>query len=302
MNKKKHGYSARKRKEAVTGFLFIAPMMIGLLVFSAYAFFQNIYFSFNKVGAFGKPQFIGFDNYIRIFADPNFYIALKNTLFYTVFGVSFVIIFSVIIANTLNKKVRGRTFYRVCIFIPAITMPAAIGILWRWMLNYKFGIVNYILEKIGLQPVAWLSEAATVKWAILLVLVWSMVSYYVIIMLAGMQGIDLSYYEAARVDGAGPRQLFFKVTIPLLTPIILFSTIMSMIGILQIFDFIYLMIQRDTIAYQYSMSMVTYFYELAFVKDLRGYASAVSIVLCIIIMIITIIQMYLQKYWVNYDN
>lgn len=302
MNKKKHNYSARKRKEAVTGFLFIAPMMIGLIIFSAYAFFQNIYFSFNKVGAFGSPKFVGFDNYTRIFTDPNLFIALKNTLFYTVFGVSFVIIFSVLIANALNKKVKGRTFYRVCIFIPAITMPAAIGILWRWLLNYKFGIINYMLEKIGLQPVAWLSEAATVKWAILLVLVWSMVSYYVIIMLAGMQAIDPSYYEAARVDGAGPRQLFFKVTIPLLTPIILFSTIMSMIGILQIFDFIYLMIQRDTIAYQYSMSMVTYFYELAFVKDLRGYASAVSIVLCIIIMIITIIQMYLQKYWVKYDN
>jgi multiple sugar transport system permease protein len=302
MSKKKRNYSARKRKEAATGLLFIAPMMIGLIIFSAYAFFQNIYFSFSKVGTFGKPKFIGFDNYIRAFTDPNFFIALKNTLFYTVFGVFFVIVFSVLIANSLNKKVKGRTFYRVCIFIPAITMPAAIGILWRWLLNYKFGIINYILEKFGFEPVAWLSEAATVKWAILLVLVWSMVSYYVIIMLAGMQAIDSSYYEAARVDGAGPLQLFFKVTIPLLTPIIFFSTIMSMIGILQIFDFIYLMIQRDTIAYQYSMSMVTYFYELAFVKDLRGYASAVSILLCIIIMIITVIQMNLQKFWVKYDN
>jgi multiple sugar transport system permease protein len=302
MSKKKRNYSARKRKEAATGLLFIAPMMIGLIIFSAYAFLQNIYFSFSKVGTFGNPKFIGLDNYIRAFTDPNLFIALKNTLFYTVFGVSFVIVFSVLIANSLNKKVKGRTFYRVCIFIPAITMPAAIGILWRWLLNYKFGIINYILEKFGLEPVAWLSEAATVKWAILVVLVWSMVSYYVIIMLAGMQAIDSSYYEAARVDGAGPLQLFFKVTIPLLTPIIFFSTIMSMIGILQIFDFIYLMIQRDTIAYQYSMSMVTYFYELAFVKDLRGYASAVSILLCIIIMIITVIQMNLQKFWVKYDN
>lgn len=295
-------YSAKRRKEAVTGYLFIAPMIIGLGIFSAYAFFQNIYYSFSKVGTFGAPKFIGFDNYIRAFSDPNFFIALKNTLFYTVFGVSFVIIFSILIANSLNKKVKGRTFYRICIFIPAITMPAAIGILWRWLLNYKFGIVNYILEKMGLEPIAWLSEQVTVKWAILLVLVWSMVSYYVIIMLAGMQSIDSSYYEAARVDGAGPFQLFRKVTLPLLTPIIFFSTIMSMIGILQIFDFIYLMIQRETIAYQYSMSLVTYFYELAFVKDLRGYASAISIILCVIIMVITVIQLYYQKYWVNYDD
>jgi len=302
MIRNNYKYSERRRKEAITGYLFIAPMIIGLAIFSAYAFFQNIYYSFNKVGTFGTPKFIGFDNYIRVFTDPNFFLALKNTLFYTVFGVSFVIIFSILIANVLNKKVKGRTFYRVCIFIPAITMPAAIGILWRWLLNYKFGIVNYILEKINLEPVAWLSEQETVKWAILIVLVWSMVSYYVIIMLAGMQAIDSSYYEAARVDGAGTLQLFFKVTLPLLTPIIFFSTIMSMIGILQIFDFIYLMIQRDAIAYQYSMSLVTYFFELAFVKDLRGYASAVSIVLCVIIMVITMLQMYFQKYWVNYDN
>jgi multiple sugar transport system permease protein len=302
MNRNRSNYSSRRLKESIAGYLFIAPMLIGLGIFSGYAFFQNIYFSFNKVGTFGKPKFIGFDNYINAFKDPDFFMALKNTFFYTIFGVPLVIIFSVLIANLLNKKIKGRTFFRVCIFVPAITMPAAIGILWRWLLNYKFGIVNYLLEKIGMKPIAWLSEPTTVKWAILLALVWSMVSYYVIIMLGGMQSIDSSYYEAAIVDGASPLQLFFKVTIPLLTPIIFFSTIMSAIGILQIFDFIFLMIQRDAVAYQYSISVVTYFYELAFVKNLRGYASAISIILCSIIMIITSIQMYTQKYWVNYDN
>ncbi|WP_250816222.1 carbohydrate ABC transporter permease [Clostridium swellfunianum] len=302
MGIKRIKYSSRRLNEIIAGYLFIAPMAIGLGIFSGYAFFQNIYFSFNKVGAFGKPKFIGLENYINAFTDPDFFLALKNTFFYTIFGVPLVIIFSVIIAHLLNKKIKGRTFYRVCIFVPAITMPAAIGILWRWLLNYKFGIVNYLLEKVGITSVAWLSEPKTVKWAILIALVWSMVSYYVIIMLGGMQSIDPSYYEAAIVDGAGPVQLFFKVTIPLLTPIIFFSTIMSAIGILQIFDFIFLMIQRNSIAYQYSISVVTYFYELAFVKNLRGYASAISIILCSIIMIFTSAQLYFQKYWVNYDN
>jgi multiple sugar transport system permease protein len=301
-NRDRGKYSSKRLKESIAGYLFIAPMAIGLGIFSGYAFFQNIYFSFNKVGAFGKPKFIGLDNYIDAFKDPGFFLTLKNTFFYAIFGVPLVIIFSVLIANLLNKKVRGRTFYRVCIFVPAITMPAAIGILWRWLLNYEYGIVNHFLEKLGMQRIAWLSEPGTVKWAILLVLVWSMVSYYVIIMLGGMQSIDPAYYEAAIVDGAGPLQIFFKVTVPLLTPIIFFSTIMTAIGILQIFDFIFLMINRNAVAYQYATSVVSYFYELAFVKNLRGYASAISIILCGIIMVFTGIQLYVQKYWVNYDN
>lgn len=302
MKTNKRKFSSAKRKEARAAYLFIAPMVIGLGIFSIFAFFQNIYYSFHKVGAFGSPQFIGLDNYTRAFSDPIFWTALKNTFFYTLFGVPLVIIFSVLIAALLNCKIKSRALYRTLIFIPAITMPAAIGLLWRWLLNYKFGLVNYLAEQTGLEPVAWLSEESTVKWAILLVLVWSMVSYYIIIMLAGLQGIDGSYYEAAKVDGAGIFQTFFKITLPLLTPIIFFGTIMSMIGILQIFDFIFLMIQRDTMAYQYSMSVVTYFYELAFTKDLRGYASAVSIILSVIIMIITVFQMIGQKFWVKYDE
>jgi multiple sugar transport system permease protein len=301
-NRDRGKYSSKRLKESIAGYLFITPMAIGLGIFSGYAFFQNIYFSFNKVGAFGKPKFIWLDNYMDALKDTGFFLALKNTFFYAIFGVPLVIIFSVLIANLLNKKVRGRTFYRVCIFVPAITMPAAIGILWRWLLNYEYGIVNHFLEKLGMHRIAWLSEPGTVKWAILLVLVWSMVSYYVIIMLGGMQSIDPAYYEAAIVDGAGPLQIFFKVTVPLLTPIIFFSTIMTAIGILQIFDFIFLMINRNAVAYQYATSVVSYFYELAFVKNLRGYASAISIILCGIIMVFTGIQLYVQKYWVNYDN
>ena len=130
----------------------------------------------------------------------------------------------------------------------------------------QYGLLNYIIVKLGGQPIAWLSDPNTVKWAILIVLVWSMVSYQVIIMLAGLQGISKIYYEAAEIDGANKMQIFFKVTLPLLSPTIFFVTIMSMINILQIFDFIFLMIQRNTVAYQYSMSLVSYFYEIAFTQ------------------------------------
>ena len=215
-------------------------------------------------------------------------------------GVPLVVVFSVFLANLLNKKIRGRTLYRTLLYIPAITIPAAVGILWRWILNYQYGVFNYILEKLGLQRVSWLGDVKYVRWSIILVVAWSMISYYTIIMLAALQGIDRTYYEAARLDGASGRQMFFKITLPLLSPMIFFSVI---IGILQIFDFIYLMVERDSLAYTYSMSLVTYFYECAFNRSsMRGYGAAISVVLALIIMVITILQMIGKKYWVQAED
>lgn len=300
MGNRKLTINRLKRQEAAAAYIFIAPMFLGLLVFSVVPFFQNILYSFRKMGTFGNGTFVGMLNYQKLLQDDTFWLALRNTFFYTVVGVPLVIFFSIFFANLVNKEIRGRTAYRTLLYIPAITMPAAISILWRWILNYQYGILNYFLEKIGLQRISWLGDVHYVRWAIILVLVWSMVSYYTIIMLAAMQGIDKSYYEAARIDGASNRQLFFKITLPLLGPMIFFSMIMVTIGILQIFDFIYLMVDRTTYSYTYSMSLVTYFYECAFNKSsMRGYGAAISVVLALIIMVITIIQMIVKKYWIK---
>ena len=301
---KKHEKQLSKRRihEISTAYIFILPMLAGLMLFSVIPFVQNILYSFRKMGTFGNGTFVGLKNYQDLLSDETFWLALKNTAFYAVVGVPLVIIFSIFLANLLNKKMRGRTLYRTLMFIPAITIPAAIGILWRWILNYQYGIFNWILEKLGLPRISWLGDVEYVRWSIIMVVVWSMVSYYVIIMLAAMQGIDSSYYEAARLDGASNRQMFFKITLPMLTPMIFFSIIMVTIGILQIFDFIYLMVDRDTLSYTYSMSLVTYFYECAFNKSsMRGYGAAISVVLAAIIMVITIIQMIGKKYWVRSD-
>lgn len=295
--------SRMKLKEAGAGWLFILPMFAGLLMFSIVPFFQNILYSFRKMGTFGEGTFIGLANYQDLLKDDTFWLALRNTGFYAVIGVPLVVVFSVFLANLLNKKIRGRTLYRTLLYIPAITIPAAVGILWRWILNYQYGVFNYILEKLGFQRVSWLGDVKYVRWSIILVVVWSMISYYTIIMLAALQGIDRTYYEAARLDGASGRQMFFKITLPLLSPMIFFSIIMVTIGILQIFDFIYLMVDRDTLAYTYSMSLVTYFYECAFNRSsMRGYGAAISVVLALIIMVITIIQMIGKKYWVQAED
>ena len=300
MKVKKESLGRLKRKEAITAYIFIAPMFLGLLVFSIGPFFQNILYSFRKMGTFGNGTFVGLSNYQKLLQDDTFWLALRNTFFYAIVGVPLVVSFSIFFANLVNKNIRGRTLYRTLLYIPAITMPAAISILWRWILNYQYGILNYLLEKIGLQRISWLGDVHYVRWAIILVLVWSMVSYYTIIMLAAMQGIDKSYYEAAKIDGATNRQLFFKITLPLLGPMIFFTMIMVTIGILQIFDFIYLMVDRTTYSYTYSMSLVTYFYECAFNKSsMRGYGAAISVVLALIIMVITIIQMIVKKYWMK---
>ena len=300
MKVKKESLGRLKRKEAITAYIFIAPMFLGLLVFSIGPFFQNILYSFRKMGTFGNGTFVGLSNYQKLLQDDTFWLALRNTFFYAIVGVPLVVFFSIFFANLVNKNIRGRTLYRTLLYIPAITMPAAISILWRWILNYQYGILNYLLEKIGLQRISWLGDVHYVRWAIILVLVWSMVSYYTIIMLAAMQGIDKSYYEAAKIDGATNRQLFFKITLPLLGPMIFFTMIMVTIGILQIFDFIYLMVDRTTYSYTYSMSLVTYFYECAFNKSsMRGYGAAISVVLALIIMVITIIQMIVKKYWIK---
>ena len=300
MKVKKESLGRLKRKEAITAYIFIAPMFLGLLVFSIGPFFQNILYSFRKMGTFGNGTFVGLSNYQKLLQDDTFWLALRNTFFYAIVGVPLVVFVSIFFANLVNKNIRGRTLYRTLLYIPAITMPAAISILWRWILNYQYGILNYLLEKIGLQRISWLGDVHYVRWAIILVLVWSMVSYYTIIMLAAMQGIDKSYYEAAKIDGATNRQLFFKITLPLLGPMIFFTMIMVTIGILQIFDFIYLMVDRTTYSYTYSMSLVTYFYECAFNKSsMRGYGAAISVVLALIIMVITIIQMIVKKYWMK---
>lgn len=300
MKLKKPVISRLKRSEAITGYLFVLPMVIGLLTFSVVPFIQNILYSFRKMGTFGEGTFIGLKNYVDLMSDETFWLALKNTFFYAIVGVPLVIICSIFFANLLNKNIRGRTVYRTLLYIPAITMPAAISILWRWILNYQYGILNYFLELFGFERISWLGDFHFVRWSVVAVLVWSMASYYTIIMLAAMQGIDKSLYEAARIDGASPRQLFWKITLPLLSPMIFFSFIMVTIGILQIYDFIYLMLDRRAHAYTYSMSLVTYFYECAFNKtSMRGYGAAISVVLAIIIMLITIFQMVAKKYWIK---
>ena len=245
--------------------------------------------------------FVGLENYRSLAEDEIFWRALKNTAFYAVLGVPSIVILSIGIAWMLNQKIPAQGFFRTAIFIPAITLPAAIGLLWRWLFNSSYGLVNNILAWFGVPPIFWLSDTNVVRWSILIVLIWASLSYMVIILLSGLQRIPGVYYDAAQVDGANTRQIFFRITLPLLTPTIFFVSVVTMIGTFQIFDLIFLMIRADTVGYQYATSLVTYFYNQAFTFGLRGYGAAISVVSLFIIFAVTAIQFRVQKRWVNYD-
>jgi ABC transporter, permease protein len=293
--------SIKLNKEWLTGYLMIFPVVAGLLVFYIYPIFKVIIDSFYEVGSFNKRSFVGLDNYLTMFNDPKMWLSLFNTFSYVIVIAPGTIIISLILAALLNTKIKGRGFFRVVYFIPAITMGAAVAMIWKWMYNSDHGIINAILNALGFDSVNFLTNPNTALLSICLVSIWINVGYNMIILLAGIQGISKTYYEAASIDGASPVKQFFGITLPLVTPTLFFVLITNLIGTFQTFDTIYMMIKESGIAMEATQSMVMYFFRNAFSYSKKGYASALAVFLFLIIMLVTLIQMKLQKKWVNYE-
>lgn len=290
-----------RKKEYGWGYLMISPLVLGLGIFYFYPVFKVFFDSFHEVGAFNKTKWIGLANYEKMFQDPVMWQALGNTVKYVIIIVPSTIILALILATFLNMGIKGRSFFRVIYFIPAITMGAAVAMIWRWMYNGDYGIINFILNKLGMESVQFLSDPSTALVSISIVSIWSTVGYNMIILLAGIQGISKSYYEAAAIDGANGVKQFFHVTLPLVTPTLFFVMITSLISTFQTFDTIYMMVNKKSLAMETTQSMVVYFYRNAFEYSKKGYASALAVFLFLIIMVITAIQMKMQKKWVNYE-
>lgn len=290
-----------RKKEYGWGYLMISPLVLGLGIFYFYPVFKVFFDSFHEVGAFNKTKWIGLANYEKMFQDPVMWQALGNTVKYVIIIVPSTIILALILATFLNMGIKGRSFFRVIYFIPAITMGAAVAMIWRWMYNGDYGIINFILNKLGVESVQFLSDPSTALVSISIVSIWSTVGYNMIILLAGIQGISKSYYEAAAIDGANGVKQFFHVTLPLVTPTLFFVMITSLISTFQTFDTIYMMVNKKSLAMEATQSMVVYFYRNAFEYSKKGYASALAVFLFLIIMVITAIQMKMQKKWVNYE-
>ncbi|OPA77741.1 sugar ABC transporter permease [Paenibacillus selenitireducens] len=290
-----------KYGEYLWGYLFIAPFFLGIAVFYIWPVLQTFYFSFTEWGAFNKYSWSGIDNYTKLASDKSLMHAFQNTLQFVICSVPLTIIFSIIAATLLNQKVRGLTLYRTLYFLPVVTMPAAVSIVWKWLYNGDYGLINYVLSFFHIKGPTWLSSADFVMYAIIIVAVWMSIGNNMIILLSGLQGISSSYYEAAEIDGARPLYKFIHITIPLLTPTIFFVTVMQLISAFQMFDLIFMMIGDKSMVIQSAQTVVFLFYKYAFIDNAKGYASTIAIVLLVIIMVVTAIQMKLQKKWVHYE-
>lgn len=293
-----------KRKRILSKYLWVVimlfPLMSGLIIFYFIPFFQNIFYSFTSLGSFGRMDWIGLDNYQRLLNDQEVWRAFRNTFIYTIISVPLIIIFSLIIAQLLNSKVSGTTLYRVLYFLPAVTMPAAIAMMWKWIYNGQYGILNQFLNFLGLEGQLWVTDPDIAMVSLIIVGVWSGLGMNIIYFLAGLQTIPRSYYEAAQIDGAGPIRILLKITLPLLTPTIFFVMITTLISSFQMFDILFMLINRSSMAINSTKTIVYVFYQYAFEFMEKGYAAAISVVLFLLILAITGIQLRLQKKWVHY--
>lgn len=294
--------SRRSRSEFIWGWAFILPTMIGLFILNIIPLFQAAYESFFKTGAFGKGNvFIGLDNYRKLLGDSDVWQALLNTFKYAIVEVPLSIVIAILLAVLLNRKMKARTVYRTIYFLPMVAAPAAVAMVWRWLYNSEFGLLNYIRGTVGMNPINWISNPRIAIIFIALVGVWSVIGYNMVLFLAGLQEIPKDYYEAATIDGAGRIKHFFSITLPLISPTMFFVTVTRVIAALQVFDVIYMMIDKTNPALEKCQSLVYLFYKYSFVQSNKGYGSAIVMLLLVVILIITAIQMVCQKKWVHYD-
>lgn len=292
--------SSRRQNDAWWAWLMIAPMVLGLSVFYLWPLVQTLYFSFTEWGPFGGHTWSGLDNYQRLFGDPEVRRAFLNTIWFTVLSLIGVPV-AVVFAALLNHKgLRGVGFYRALFFLPVVTLPAAVAIVWRYLLNGDFGILNYLLSFVGIDGPSWVGDSRFALYSLVVVGVWSSIGYNIVILLSGLQTISPELYEASALDGAGPVRQFFSITVPMLSPSIFFVTVLSVIGSLQMFDLVYVMVGRTSPALQSTQTVIFLFYERAFVDNDRGYAAAIVFMLLLLVLAMTLLQFRLQRRWVHY--
>lgn len=263
---------------------------------------MTIFFSLTDLGAFGVYSYVGIQNYKMLLADDAVGRALLNTSMFTIISVPVGIVLSVFIAVLLNARIRGLTVYRTLFFLPAVVMPSVSALIWKWLFNADYGLINNLLSMISIKGPMWISDPRTALLAVIIVSIWSNVGYNMVIFLAGLQGIPRSYYEAASIEGAGTFAQFFKITLPLLTPTIFFVLVMSLIHAFQMFDLVFVLITEKSVAIENAQTLIYLFYKNAFMFHEKGYACAIAIVLFVIVMLITLLQLKLQKKWVHYTD
>lgn len=291
----------RRLWPAVRGWLFIGPVVLGTLLFNVLPMLPTTYFSLTDWNGLGSPVWAGLANYQKALGggDASFGTALRNTVVYTIAYVPLAMTASLALALLVNQPLRGVVLFRGLFFLPVITSVVAVGMVWRWIFNWQFGVLNWALDLVGVEGPRWLADPFWAMVSVVLVAIWSVMGYQMVIFLAGLQGIPQELHEAAMIDGAGALRRFAQVTLPLLTPTIFFVFIISLIGSFQAFGLIYVMTDGGpgTATYVY----VYHLWKQAFQLRDMGYGSALALMLFVVIGIVTVVQWRLQKRWVFYQ-
>jgi multiple sugar transport system permease protein len=283
-----------------TGLLFISPWLIGFCVFTLFPFAASFYFSFCWYDGLKAPEWIGLENYRRLlFHEPLFWKSVYNTLYYAAFSVPLGICFGLGIALLLNMNVRGISIYRTIFFLSSIVPAVASSVLWMWLLNPQFGIINTLLRCVGINGPGWIASPAWSKPAMILMGLWG-VGGTMVIYLAGLQNIPESLYEAAELDGAGALLQTVHITLPILTPVIFFNLVMGLIGAFQYFTQAFVMTHGGPV--DSTLFYNLYLFNEAFAYLNFGYASALAWVLFLFVCALTLIVFKTQGKWVHYAD
>lgn len=277
-----------KRKNTLIAWSFIAPNFIGFLIFTLVPVVCSLILAFMKWDSFSTPEFVGLQNFTRMLSDDTFWLSLKNTFLYTIGVVPLTLVCSLGLAILLNQKIKGVKFFRTAFFFPYVTSLVAIAVVWSMLFHPTMGPINQFLRVVIENPPGWLSSSDWALTAIIIVSVWRGMGYYMILYLAGLQGISKELYEAAAMDGANKWKQFIHITVPALRPTTFFVTIMLVINCFKIFDLVQVM--TDGGPGRATNVLVYQVYSEAFVKFNFGYASAIAMVLFVIVLVITVIQ------------
>lgn len=288
-----------RRREALSGYISIAPWFAGFVIFTVGPMIASLYYSFTRWGLIDQPVFIGLENYKKLLTDPLIAHSLWVTTKYTLTSVPGRLILALIVALLLVQPIKGTNFMRTIYFIPAVVGGVPIAMLWLWMLNSDYGIINYFLSLLGIKGPAWLADPAWALWSLVIMSCWY-VGSAMVILVAGLQNISPQLYEAAELDGANALAKFRYITLPMLSPTLFFLVVTSLIGSFQAFDSAYVITGggpvRSTLFY------MLYFYQTGFKFLNMGYASAQVWLLFIIIIVMTLLVFRSSSVWVFYES
>ncbi|MFE5317603.1 carbohydrate ABC transporter permease [Paenibacillus sp. NPDC056579] len=291
------------RKQGWWGFAFTLPFVLQLLVFFLFPFVFSFYLTFTKWDLFNPPQWIGLRNWTQFLHQKVFWLSLRNVGYFAVLFVPLQTLAALVLAYLLNLQIRGKSLFRMVFFLPVITPWVAGGMIWLWIYNNEYGLLNWILQTMGLQPVDWIRSGNwwLVIGSIALVNIWKGAGYSMVLILAGMQNISQEMMEAARMDGASGWTLFTKITVPLVSPMVYMVMILSTISAFHAFD-VFLVMLGDVISVaDRNMVPNILIYRDSFLNFKMGSASAMAWGLFLIILCITMIQKFAEKRWVHYE-